>query len=117
MLRKVHTPADMMGLISESSVSTTCIPSMKVNWIKWKNLLSSLFRIPPGFKITNYHHFTVRKSEPGCVFAKRLHNSTEEDKFCFLKQKQSSSMLIAANQKTVTQKLFPNNAELEDKWG
>lgn len=53
--REAHVPVDMMQVIEESSVSTRCIPSQKVEWRNWKKHITALFLIPSRQTIMCFH--------------------------------------------------------------
>lgn len=81
--RDVFTPKDMMETIQTSAETTVCISSVKVQWVKWKEVLGSYFKVPKEMKITQYQYFSVRKSQPTSICARKLHDSTDSSIFEF----------------------------------
>jgi len=77
----VRTPAEMMRVVEESSSSTSCVPSRRVSWKKWKLLLQQYFTMPSGCKITKYHVFRFSSATPWRMHVKELSNSSREHTF------------------------------------
>lgn len=73
----------MMEVISTSAKTVESIPSIAVDWVRWRDVLSQYFKAPSAFKITHYQVFEARIDTPGVIFAKRLHDSIEESSFMF----------------------------------
>lgn len=92
----VLTPTDMIRVISQSSCSTTCVPSTSVEWVQWKRVLTEYFKIPSDFRITKYHYFSVRKQSPMTLHVRRLHDS-EEHSFQFVKPSNSGISTIVSS--------------------
>lgn len=81
----VITPAQMMELVRDSSISTTCKPGTSVFWRNWKDLLVRYFQVPSRFRISNFHVFRASAENKGVLFVKRLSSSAQEQSFDFKK--------------------------------
>lgn len=68
----IYTPKAMMDVIQNSSVNTDCISGTMVAWFQWKEMFERYFKVPNGFKISEYHVFKTQRTYPGFLFAKRL---------------------------------------------
>lgn len=63
----VHAPVEMMQVIEDSSISTTCVPPSNVPWLNWNQILSQSFCIPSKIKVSQQHCFSFTSEEKGCV--------------------------------------------------
>lgn len=88
-------PGEMMKVISNSAKNTECVPSVAIDWMKWRDLLVMYFKVPSSFKITRYQIFESREDSPGELFAKALHDSETEEKFSFLSLNCCEAQLVA----------------------
>lgn len=90
----VRTPAEMMGVIRESSNTTDCILSVDVISRDWKAMLSEYCKISPKFGIRKYHEFAFGLGYKGFVKARLLSTLSDVDTFCLLKPKMFVKALI-----------------------
>ena len=85
----VHTPADMMRVIDDSSNTTVCRPSVGIQGRSWKKILEDYFSIPPSFGLSQYHEFFDSRRGPGQIMARKLCTSDSWETFKLLKRKKA----------------------------
>lgn len=85
-LHDARTPLEMRNIISVSSATTQCVPSVDVHWLLCKYFLDEFFKIPSAFQITKYHQFRFDASTPGKSFAKWFSLSGDEREFYIVKK-------------------------------
>lgn len=81
--RDLLHPQHMMGSIDESAHSMKYIPTKDVFWFWWRGSLVSYIKVPKTFK-----------EAVGKTFAKRLHDSYEDDCFNFIRNGDAESIPI-----------------------
>ena len=74
---------------AQLTVSTTG-STRYVHWYNWSEFLSNYFKAIPN--ITKYHHFRVKKANPGKVYVREYANSAKEEVNTYKKNVSTASL-------------------------
>eukprot|EP00171_Calliarthron_tuberculosum_P023069 IDg23069t1 len=106
MRSNVMNPKQMMQIVEESAVNSTCIPAYTVEWYDWKRILGPHFTIPKNFKLSTFHVFQFISSKPGYVLVKDLSTTVAFEPFKLFKRSSTTDAVISAVSKSMASPEF-----------